>query len=459
LLSVIRPQSLIEEKGAKHQKKSQCLTHKLFILLGGNLMKLRYLLICLLLTILVFAPSSAQEDVVRYASYASDEGAREADEALVALYREANPDVNLEHSITDHEAFKQAIRTYLVATPSPDVLTWFAGNRMQFFVDRELAMDISSLYEREGWYDTYAPGFVALANGAGTEQQYFVPTSYYWWAMYFRTSILEANGLTAPETWEDLLAACDTLNAAGIIPITIGTKAPWTAAAWFDFLNMRINGPEFHRDLMLLKESYTDPRVLAVFEAWRELYAHNCFIPDSAAYEWQDALDFMNRGEAAMYLMGGFIIDSVPDEIESDFDFVRFPIINPDMPIGIDAPTDGYFMAASAGNVEGGMDFLAFLGSQQAQQFAADELGRLPTRTDVDVTNFTEAQQQGIALVQEADLVLQFYDRDTTPEMAEAGLNAFAEFIADPEGADLTAILESLEADRIRIAEEQAASE
>jgi hypothetical protein len=77
----------------------------------------------------------------------------------------------------------------------------------------------------------------------------------------------------------------------------------------------------------------------------------------------------------------------------------------------------------------------------------------------VDTSNFTEAQQQGIALVQGADLVLQFYDRDTTPEMAEAGLNAFAEFIADPENADVTAILESLEEDRIRIAEEQAAEE
>jgi ABC-type glycerol-3-phosphate transport system substrate-binding protein len=424
-------------------------------------MKQRNLLVGLFVLLLVVGGMvvAAQDEIVRYASYASDEGAREADEALVELYRQANPDVNLEHSITDHEAFKQAIRTFLVADPAPDALTWFAGNRMQFFVDRGLAADLTPLFEREGWYDTYAPGFVALATGAGTESQYFVPTSYYWWAMYFRPSILEANGLTPPETWDDLLAACDTLNAAGIIPITIGTKAPWTAAAWFDFLNMRINGPEFHRDLMLLKESYTDERVVAVFDAWRELYAHNCFIQDSAAYEWQDALDFMNRGEAAMYLMGGFITDSVPDEIEDDYDFVRFPIINPDVPIGIDAPTDGYFMASAAGNPEGGMDFLAFLGSQEAQQFAADTLGRLPTRTDVDVAGFTEAQQKGIALVQEADLVLQFYDRDTTPEMAEAGLNAFAEFISDPEGADLTAILESLEEDRIRIAEEQAASE
>ncbi|MCK6580177.1 MAG: ABC transporter substrate-binding protein [Anaerolineae bacterium] len=421
-----------------------------------KLLNRRFLVLAaVLIAVVVVAGVSAQDSLIRYASNASDEGPRGQDEAMVARWNEQHPDQPIEHSVTDHEAFKQAIRTYLVADPAPDVLTWFAGNRMAFFVDRGLAADLSPLYEREGWYDSYAPGFVALATAG--EGQYFVPTSYYWWAMYFRRSIMEANGLTAPATWDELLATCDTLSAAGITPITIGTRAPWTAAAWFDFLNMRINGPEFHINLMLLKESYTDERVVAVFDHWRQLYEHNCFLPDSAAYEWQEALDFMNRGEAAMYLMGDFIRDSVPDEIESDLDFEMFPVINPDMPIGIDAPTDGFFMSAASGNPEGAYDFLAFIGSAEEQQFAADNLGRLPTRMDVDTSGFSEAQQKGIGLVQSADYVAQFYDRDTTPEMAEAGLNAFAEFISDPMNADVTALLESLEADRVRIAAEQAA--
>ena len=417
----------------------------------------RIALFAVLAVLMVAGALLAQEDgLIRYASNASDEGARELDEARVAAFEAANPDQPVEHSITDHEAFKQAIRAFLVADPAPDVLTWFAGNRMSFFVDRGLAGDITELYEREGWYDAYAPGFVALATQ--DDAQYFVPTDYYWWAMYFRTSILEEAGVQPPTTWDEMLGACDALNEQGIVPITIGTKAPWTAAAWFDFLNMRINGPEFHRDLMLLKESYTDERVVDVFTHWAQLYEHNCFLPDSAAYEWQDALDFMNRGEAAMYLMGGFITDSVPDEIEADYDFISFPTIN-DVPVGIDAPTDGFFMAANAGNPEGGMDLLASFGSMEAQQTAAEMLGRLPTRTDVDISGFTEAQQKGIELVQSADLVLQFYDRDTTPEMAEAGLNAFAEFISDPAGTDVTDLLARLEEDRVRIAEEQAAEE
>ncbi|MGV2435174.1 MAG UNVERIFIED_CONTAM: hypothetical protein LVT10_10120 [Anaerolineae bacterium] len=53
------------------------------------------------------------------------------------------------------------------------------------------------------------------------------------------------------------MAACDALNAIGITPITVGTRYRWTAAAWFDYINMRTNGPEFHIDLMLLKRTLT----------------------------------------------------------------------------------------------------------------------------------------------------------------------------------------------------------
>jgi multiple sugar transport system substrate-binding protein/raffinose/stachyose/melibiose transport system substrate-binding protein len=356
----------------------------------------------------------------------------------------------------NHEDFKQAIRAYLVAEPSPDVLTWFAGNRARFFIDRGLILDVSDMWAASGFGDTYAPGFNALATVDG--KQYFLPTSYYWWAVYYRPSLFERAGIAAPpETWEDFLGACDALNAAGITPITIGARFRWPAAAWFDYLNMRTNGPEFHIDLMLLKESYTDERVKAAFGHWRELLDHNCFVQDPAALDWQEAVDDMVQERAAMYLMGAFILDSYPDEMEEDLDFFRFPIIDPNVPVGEDAPTDGYFISANARNAEGAKEFLAYLGSQEIQQMAFEELGRLPTRTDVDISSANAATQKGIALIQSADYVAQFYDRDTTPPMAEVGMDAFMRFWDNPD--DLDAILEEVDQERLRILEEEAAAQ
>ena len=42
----------------------------------------------------------------------------------------------------------------------------------------------------------------------------------------------------------------------------------WPAMGTFDILNMRMNGYEFHIDLMAGKEKWTDPKVKAVFEKW-----------------------------------------------------------------------------------------------------------------------------------------------------------------------------------------------
>jgi ABC-type glycerol-3-phosphate transport system substrate-binding protein len=304
-------------------------------------------------------------------------------------------------------------------------------------------MDISDVWESEGWNESYPKGFQALSTVDG--KQYFLPTSWYWWAVYYRVSIFEELGIEPPTTWDEFMAACETLKGAGYTPIAIGTKYRWTAAAWFDYLNMRINGPEFHINLMLGKEAYDDPRVMAVFDTWRTLLDNDYFLADAAAYSWSEALEPMIRGEAAMYLMGDFIRDSIPDDIESDVDFFRFPIIDPSIPIGEDAPTDGYFIPANAQHPEAAKAFLGFLGSVDYQTFYAERLGRLPTNTGVDRSIFTPIQQKGLELIDGADFVAQFYDRDTTPEMADEGMNAFMAFWDDPDSiADLLEELEKV---------------
>jgi multiple sugar transport system substrate-binding protein/raffinose/stachyose/melibiose transport system substrate-binding protein len=169
----------------------------------------------------------------------------------------------------------------------------------------------------------------------------------------------------------------------------------------------------------------------------------------------------MANGEAAMYLMGDFIRDEAranfPDLLD-DLDYFQFPVINPDVPIGEDAPTDGWFLGANGANPEGAQAFISFLGSAEVQQLFLNEMGRLPTRTDVDLSGIEDPLTiRGIELVQSADQVLQFYDRDTTPEMADAGMDAMMEFWDNP--GDIDDILEILDEDRVRIAEEQADSE
>jgi multiple sugar transport system substrate-binding protein len=93
-------------------------------------------------------------------------------------------------------------------------------------------------------------------------------------------------------------------------------------------------------------------------------------------------------------------------------------------------------MSVNAQNVEGGKEFLKFLGSVEGQTVMVEELGRLPVHPDVDPSLFNEQQLKGIELIQGADMVVQFYDRDTTPEMADAGMNGFMAYWDDPTVID-----------------------
>ena len=123
------------------------------------------------------------------------------------------------------------------------------------------------------------------------------------------------------------------------------------------------------------------------------------------------------------------------------------------MPIGEDAPTDGFFVAANAPHPEAAKAFLAYLGSKEAQTYVAEQLKRLPTNTDVDTSEFDEASKKGMAMIQGADYIAQFYDRDTTPEMAEKGMAAFQAFWNDPTQIDT--ILADLEKERAMIFAEE----
>jgi multiple sugar transport system substrate-binding protein/raffinose/stachyose/melibiose transport system substrate-binding protein len=395
----------------------------------------------------VVVPAAPKGQLV-YNSYMSDDPQpRGFDAEMVKMFKAKYPNIDVTHSTVAHEDFKQALRAYLTASTPPDVMTWFAGNRARFFIDMGVIMDISDVYKQQGWDKTMPKGFVALSTV--NNKQYFLPTSYYWWAVYYNKAVFAKYNLQPPKTWDEFLTVCETLKKNGVTPIAIGTKAPWTAAGWFDYLNMRTNGPEFHVNLMLGKEKYDDPRVKKTFENWKVLLDKGYFTPNAASYEWAEVLPDLIQGKSAMYLMGQFVMDSIPDANKKDFDFFRFPIIDPKMPIGEDAPTDGFFAAAKAPHPEQAKTFLAFLNSKDVINYMVKTLNRVPVSTEADPTLFTPETLKGMELLKGADYVAQFYDRDTTPPMAEKGMAAFAQFWTNTGKID--SILAQLEKDRAQI--------
>ena len=391
------------------------------------------------------AAGSAQAETMVFNHGRSDPAPRAAWEQIVANFEAAHPGIEVEVNVLEHEAYKTAIRNWLGSEP-PDVVDWFTGERMNAFVERGLFMDISDIWEENGLAESMASTMPSVSVDG---RQYGIPYSYYQWGIYYRQDIFDAHGVSAPfETIDDLVAACTTLREAGVAPVTIGTKFLWTAAGWFDYLNLRQNGRDFHMSLMAGQESYEDDRVRAVFDTWAQLIDAGCFIDDHTAYSWQEAIPFLVQGDAAMYLIGNFIVPFFPEAERENYAFMPFPVIDPNVGLYEDAPIDSIHIPTGAANVEAARLFMAFVAQPEQQELMNDALQQLPPNRNAPVLEdrFLEA---GFEMLSNADGIAQFYDRDTNPEMARAGMEGFQEFMVRPERLDR--ILAQLERTRQRI--------
>lgn len=361
---------------------------------------------------------------------ASDPAPKAAFEAVVKGFEAANPDVKVKVNTFDHEGFKTSIRNFLSAE-APDVVTWYAGNRMAPFVNAGLFEDVSDVWAKEGLGEKLKSADASMTiNG----KKWGVPYTYYQWGIYYRKDIFAKLGIAEPKTWAELLAACAKLKAAKITPFAIGSKQTWPTGGWFDYLNLRVNGYEFHMDLTAGKVPYTDKRVAAVFDRWDELVKPGYFLANHPSYMWQEALPAFVKGEAAMYLMGNFLVAPAKQAglKEDQLGFMVFPTITPGLPRAEDAPTDTVHIPSKAKNKADAKRFLAYIAKPDVQTKVNEILGQLPVNKDATQPN-DPYLKAGFAMLSSAHALAQFYDRDALAEMAKAGMDGFQRYMLKPE--------------------------
>ncbi|MGJ8621330.1 MAG: ABC transporter substrate-binding protein [Yoonia sp.] len=370
-------------------------------------------------------------------------------EGLAADFDALHPGLEVNLTIVDREAWKTQIRNALGANP-PDVVNWYAANRMRPYVDAGLFADISDLWAE--------PTFEALASTKGAMTldgaQWGVPYTYYQWGVYYRKDIFDQYGLSEPTNWAEEMANCQTLLDNGVKCYTIGTKFLWTAGGWFDYINSRTNGYDFHVALARGEIPWTDDRVRQTFANWAELIEMGAFIDDHQTYSWQEALPFMVNGDAAAYLMGNFAVAAMRDGglTDDQLDFYQFPVINPDVDYAEDAPTDTFHIASGAQNMDAAKEFLRYVTSADVQTAinGGDALGQLPVNANASIDN-DKFLEQGFEMLSNnaGGGIMQFFDRDFDAEMASVGMEGLQEFMVFPDNLD--DILERLEETRQRI--------
>jgi len=368
-------------------------------------------------------------------------------EAMIARFAEQHPDLNIETTVIDREAYKTQIRNFLTAN-SPDVATWYAANRMTPYVKAGLFEDVSDL-----WMEPEIAENLASTKGAMTidGKQWGVPYTYYQWGVYYRKDIYEELGIKEPADFDEMVANCEKMIESGRKCYTIGTKWLWTASGWFDYLNMRTHGFDFHMEMARGEIAWTDDRVRETFANWRRLIDLGAFVDDHQNKDWQQSLPFLVDGSAGAILKGNFAVAPLREAglTDDQLDFHQFPPITPGIALAEDAPTDTFHIPANAANKDAAREFLRFVASaaEQTEINNGANLGQLPVNS-MSAVDDDKFLNQGFEMLSKNSPggVAQFFDRDFPAEMAKAAMEGMQEFMVFPDNLD--DILERLEAVR-----------
>jgi len=341
-----------------------------------------------------------------------------------------------------HEDFKVGILVQLAGNNPPDAHSVWAGARAALQVKNGSLSPIDEMWAANDLDSAFPAGLIQSAS-VYDGKKYLVPFGYHYAGLFYNPKVMETAGVAIPKTWDELMAACTTLKAAGITPFALGSMNRWPAQFWFDYLLLRTAGPEYRAKLMSGEASYTDPEVLTAMGLWADVAKAGCFTQDANAYDWTDAADQVAKGEAAMTLMGTWITGYWNGNgltPVTDYDFFEFPTLDPSIPNAVVGPVDGVVTAAKAKNPDGAMKLLAYLAGPEVQTKWAIAQGAMAPNVNSDTSQFSPVITKALATVAASPSFNFNYDLATPPAVAEVGLDMFQKFLSDPT-VDLAALM------------------
>ncbi|MCB1332005.1 MAG: extracellular solute-binding protein [Maritimibacter sp.] len=384
------------------------------------------------------APALAEGEVTISHYFTGELGLKAFNEQK-AKFEEATG-YTMKDSPVGHEDFKTDILVRASGGSLPDVFSYWAGARVQFIADSGALHPIDAMWDSAGLDDVVAKS-VADSATMYNGHRYLVPFNYHYAGMFYNAHVMAEAGVTEfPTDWDGFLALCETLKAAGVTPIALGSKDRWPAQFWFDYLLLRTAGPDYRAKLMAGEASYEDAEVKAAMGMWKDLIDAGYFVENANADGWTDASDKVARGDAAMTLMGTWItgywngLELVPGE---DYDFFPFPAIADGVPVTSVGPVDGLVISATTANPEGAEAFLDYMMSNTDVQAAWSQAqGALSANVNVDPSNYNAVMLKAFETVAASEAFAFNYDLATPPPVAEVGLSMFARFMDDPSQVD-----------------------
>lgn len=340
---------------------------------------------------------------------------------MADAYMEAHPNVSVEITVMENEAFKAALQTNLQAGDVPDLFQSWGGGGLRQQVDAGLVQDITDL--SADWIGDLNPGATGLYNVDG--KQYGIPFNLGMVGFWYNKDLFAQAGIESPPTtWDELLTDVQILKDAGITPIAVGAGDKWPAHFYYSYLMLRLGGEELMTQLAA-DGNFERPEVIKAGEELKRLIDLEPFQAGMLSTPWDGAdgeAGFIGTGQAAMDLMGqwapgAFRASAGVDELEFNLGWFPFPAVEGGVGLPTDAFGGGDGFAVGKDAPPEAVDFLKFITDVENASTWGSSGSGLPVTKGAEVSVDDANMQMVLAGISSATFVQLFLDQFFTPDV------------------------------------------
>lgn len=342
-------------------------------------------------------------------------------QGLADAYMKAHPNVSVEITVIENEAFKQKLATAMQSGNPPDVFQSWGGGVLFEYANAGLVQDITGALGQNGWGDSFLP---AALNLYGTGGKYYgVPWNMGCVVVWYNKALFKQAGIESPPaTWDDFLATVKKLQDAKITPITIGEKDKWPGHFYWVYLAIRTGGKAAFDAAYTRKGSFADPPFVQAGEHLKELIGLKPFQNGFLGQAYNDAETLLANGKAGMELMGFWAEANMKSLAENKVglgeDLGLFPF--PTVAGGAGQPSDvlggGNGFAIGKNAPPETIDFVRHLTSKESQIALAPVGLTVPPVVKGAETAITDPNMLQISkMLGEAEYVQLYYDQFLPP--------------------------------------------
>ena len=262
--------------------------------------------------------------------------------------------------------------------------------------------------------------------------------------VWYNADLFEQAGVEPAETWEDWMAAAETLSAFGVPAFSVGGGSAWTLTDWFENIYVRTAGPEMYDQLTNHEIPWTHESVLNALQYMAQVFED----PNRLAGGVQGTLEanhptgvsrpFTDPPQAAMAYGAAFSATAIETETSATVGetarFFPFPSIEGSPP----AVIGGGDVAVLFSENEAAEALIRFLASPEAANVWVELGGFTTPNQGIDASLYpSDLLRETGTQLQEAE-VFRFDMSDLQPSefggtTGQGLFGGFQEFVRNPD--------------------------